>query len=290
MPSPCKRHYYRQREPVPPPSPGRVCPLAENFLYSIRAGQSVYRGGGPAAGSVPGAAHGARRRQQLRLCLPGAVLLRHGHLLRHRRGGGLPEGSSPRRRQQEGHGDVRPTSSPSVKDWQDDGEIRHFLAKLIRKEAGDRSGLIYGMGHAIYTLSDPRAVLLKQFAKKLADKKDPKCWRSSSCSRRWSALPPRCSTTSPGTTTRSCAPMWTCTPAWYTRCWAIPQRAVHPSVRHGPYRGLVRPPGGGGLQPRQQDHPPRLQGHLPKAGFHPPDSAGVTCEKTSAPPVVAGRR
>ena len=60
-----------------------------------------------------------------------------------------------------------------VKNWQDDGQIRDFLAKLIRKEAGDRSGLIYGMGHAIYTLSDPRAVILKRFAKNLAAK-EPK--------------------------------------------------------------------------------------------------------------------
>ena len=56
----------------------------------------------------------------------------------------------------------------NVKDWKDDDEIRAFLGKLLRREAGDRSGLIYGMGHAIYTLSDPRAVLLKKFAKKLA--------------------------------------------------------------------------------------------------------------------------
>ncbi len=55
-----------------------------------------------------------------------------------------------------------------VKDWRDDDEVKAYLGKLLRKEAGDRSGLIYGMGHAIYTLSDPRAVILKRFAKKLA--------------------------------------------------------------------------------------------------------------------------
>ena len=59
----------------------------------------------------------------------------------------------------------------NVKDWKNDGEIRDYLVKLIRKEAGDRSGLIYGMGHAIYTLSDPRAVILKKFAKDVAAKK-----------------------------------------------------------------------------------------------------------------------
>ena len=55
-----------------------------------------------------------------------------------------------------------------VSDWRDDGQIRTCLARLLRKETGDRSGLIYGIGHAIYTLSDPRAVILKRFAKKLA--------------------------------------------------------------------------------------------------------------------------
>ena len=58
-----------------------------------------------------------------------------------------------------------------VKDWKDDDEVRAYLGKLVRKEAGDKSGLIYGMGHAIYTISDPRAVILKKFAKKLAETK-----------------------------------------------------------------------------------------------------------------------
>ena len=56
----------------------------------------------------------------------------------------------------------------NVHDWKDDDEVRAYLGALLRKEAGDRSGLIYGMGHAIYTLSDPRAVILQRFAKKLA--------------------------------------------------------------------------------------------------------------------------
>ena len=58
-----------------------------------------------------------------------------------------------------------------VRDWKDDDEVRSYLTKLIRKDAGDGSGLIYGMGHAIYTLSDPRAVILKKFAKNVAAKK-----------------------------------------------------------------------------------------------------------------------
>ncbi len=58
-----------------------------------------------------------------------------------------------------------------VKDWEDDDEIAAYLTRLINREEGDRSGLIYGMGHAIYTLSDPRAVILKRAAYDLADKK-----------------------------------------------------------------------------------------------------------------------
>lgn len=59
----------------------------------------------------------------------------------------------------------------NVKDWNDDDEIRAFLLRILNKEEGDKSGLIYGMGHAIYTLSDPRAVILKEVARKLAIEK-----------------------------------------------------------------------------------------------------------------------
>ena len=55
-----------------------------------------------------------------------------------------------------------------VKDYKDDEEIAAFLTKVIQKEAGDRSGLIYGMGHAVYTLSDPRAIILREQARSLA--------------------------------------------------------------------------------------------------------------------------
>ena len=55
-----------------------------------------------------------------------------------------------------------------VKNWEDEGEVADYLTKHLRREAGDRSGLIYGMGHAVYTLSDPRAVILKRKAFELA--------------------------------------------------------------------------------------------------------------------------
>ena len=59
----------------------------------------------------------------------------------------------------------------NVPDLQNSGKLDDYLVKLLKKEAGDRTGLIYGMGHAIYTLSDPRAKLLKEMAKKLAESK-----------------------------------------------------------------------------------------------------------------------
>ena len=55
-----------------------------------------------------------------------------------------------------------------VSDWNDDDEISAFLERMLLGEVGDHSGLIYGMGHAIYTLSDPRAVVLKHYAMNLA--------------------------------------------------------------------------------------------------------------------------
>ena len=59
----------------------------------------------------------------------------------------------------------------NVADWADEDQVAAYLEKIARKEAGDGTGLIYGMGHAIYTLSDPRAVLLKELARKVAEKK-----------------------------------------------------------------------------------------------------------------------
>lgn len=58
----------------------------------------------------------------------------------------------------------------NVKNVRDEGAVADYLNKILDKKAGDGSGLVYGMGHAVYTLSDPRAVLLKKQARKLADK------------------------------------------------------------------------------------------------------------------------
>ena len=57
-----------------------------------------------------------------------------------------------------------------VSDITDEGQVADFLTRVIRKQAGDGSGLIYGMGHAVYTASDPRAVILKEKARVYAEK------------------------------------------------------------------------------------------------------------------------
>lgn len=58
-----------------------------------------------------------------------------------------------------------------VSDWSNEEEVAAYLQKILNKQAFDHSGLIYGMGHAVYTLSDPREVILKKFAKALAEEK-----------------------------------------------------------------------------------------------------------------------
>jgi len=58
-----------------------------------------------------------------------------------------------------------------VRDWKDRDEVYDFLCRILKAEVGDRSGKIYGIGHAVYTLSDPRAVYLSELAEDLARKK-----------------------------------------------------------------------------------------------------------------------
>ena len=59
----------------------------------------------------------------------------------------------------------------SVKDWKDEDEVRNYLQRLLNKEAFDKAGLIYGMGHAVYSLSDPRANVFRSFVERLSGEK-----------------------------------------------------------------------------------------------------------------------
>ena len=58
-----------------------------------------------------------------------------------------------------------------LSDWNDEEEVADYLLKLLRKEAFDHAGLIYGVGHAVYSKSDPRAVIFKSFVEKLSEEK-----------------------------------------------------------------------------------------------------------------------
>ena len=59
----------------------------------------------------------------------------------------------------------------NIKDWEDEEEVREYLQALLEKRAFDQSGLIYGMGHAVYSISDPRANVLKQYVRSLSEEK-----------------------------------------------------------------------------------------------------------------------
>ncbi len=59
----------------------------------------------------------------------------------------------------------------NVRNWDSDGEVADYLARIADKKAGDGTGLIYGLGHAVYTISDPRAIMLKEKARALAREK-----------------------------------------------------------------------------------------------------------------------
>ena len=59
----------------------------------------------------------------------------------------------------------------NIHDWTNVAEIDEYLGKMLRKEVYDKCGLIYGIGHAVYTISDPRALLLKEMARDLAKEK-----------------------------------------------------------------------------------------------------------------------
>ena len=59
----------------------------------------------------------------------------------------------------------------NISNWEDDEEVSAYIRKILNKEAFDRTGLVYGMGHAVYTLSDPREKILKEYARQLAEEK-----------------------------------------------------------------------------------------------------------------------
>ena len=62
-------------------------------------------------------------------------------------------------------------ASEKICDWEDEDQVADYLTRLVRGEEFDGTGLIYGLGHAVYTVSDPRAVIIKKYARGLAEAK-----------------------------------------------------------------------------------------------------------------------
>ncbi len=60
----------------------------------------------------------------------------------------------------------------NVDDWTDESKVREYITRLVNKQAFDKTGLVYGIGHAVYTISDPRQVILRDYAIQLAKEKD----------------------------------------------------------------------------------------------------------------------
>lgn len=68
-------------------------------------------------------------------------------------------------------GDMIEDVADHVRDWSNDDEVADYLAKILRKEAFDGAGLLYGLGHAVYTKTDPRAEIIRGYARRLAEEK-----------------------------------------------------------------------------------------------------------------------
>ena len=142
-----------------------------------------------------------------------------------------------------------------VENYDDDDEVREYLRRILRKQAGDGSGLIYGMGHAVYTISDPREVILKERARHLAYEKGFEAEYNMLCS--IERLAPAIFAEEKGSAKPVCANVDLFSGLIY-QMLGISEDLYTPAVRHRPSAGLVRPPdrGSGVCQPH---HPPGLQ-------------------------------
>ena len=163
-----RRHFDRESMFFHPYEPGHC--TAEAILNALRPDRKFTREEAKLLDlcMVLHAEHGGG--QQLHLHHPGAHQRGHGHLLRHRGGGGVTERLQARRRQPPGPPDDGGRDGPRKRLGRRGGGLP-LPGENPEPGGRDRSGLIYGMGHAIYTLSDPRAVILKSKAAALAREK-----------------------------------------------------------------------------------------------------------------------
>ena len=199
-------------------------------------------------------------------------LLRHRHLLLpSRRRWARLKGPTARRRQHQGGATCLTTSKRACAAT---GRTRTRCAVLSGTapptgRPSTSAGLIYGMGHAIYSLSDPRAEICSSSSsgEAVAEKKDMH-GRVSSSTPSVERLAPEVISRRAARCTRACRANVDFYSGFVYQMLGIPAGAVHPPVCHRPHRGLERPPAGGAGQLWQPHHPPRLQGHSAPAGVH----------------------
>lgn len=108
-----------------------------------------------------------------------------------------------------------------------DADVRDYLARLLDKQAFDKSGLIYGMGHAVYSLSDPRADIMRRTSSGSVKKNT--ATRITNCTPRSSGSRPK-SLPKSGRSTKAWRPTWTSIPASSIRCSAFPSNCSRPSL------------------------------------------------------------
>ena len=144
-----------------------------------------------------------------------------------------------------------------VADWSDEGQVADYLAKIVRKEAFDKTGLVYGMGHAVYTKSDPRAIICKQFAEGLAVGTEFEA--EFNLLKSIERLAPEVILREKGTAKDMCANIDMYSGFVYSDD-GHPRGPVHAAVRVRAHVRLGRAPLRGDRE-RQAHHPPRLQVH-----------------------------
>ncbi len=163
----CKRHYF-DGESLVLHNPNSELSAAENFLYMIRPDKQFTREEAEALdlAMILQAEHGGGNNSAFTVRVLSssgtdtysAISASVGSLKGPKHGGANDKMLSQMEE-----------IKANVSNWEDDGEVADYLRKILRKEAGDGKGLIYGIGHAVYTISDPRAVILKERAQKLAE-------------------------------------------------------------------------------------------------------------------------
>lgn len=163
----CKRHYF-DGESLVLHNPSTELSAAENFLYMIRPDKQFTREEAEALdlAMILQAEHGGGNNSAFTVRVLSssgtdtysAISASVGSLKGPKHGGANDKMLSQ-----------MDEIMANVSNWEDDNEVADYLRKILHKEAGDGKGLIYGIGHAVYTISDPRAVILKKRAEQLAE-------------------------------------------------------------------------------------------------------------------------